>query len=188
MKPYSFAALPPASALAAVLLAEGQKEQKLTLSNVFCVLKRTIYTFSDISMEETMAYKIIDIEGIGEAYAPKLIAAGIKTPEELLEACGKPAGRKKLAEQTGISEKLILKWTNHADLFRIHGVGPQYAELLEASGVDTVKELKHRVPANLTKKMVEVNQARNLAQRDPTEKEVTKWVEEADKLEAKVSY
>ena len=108
-----------------------------------------------------MAYKIIDIQGIGEAYAPKLIAIGIKTPDELLEACLTPAARKKVADKTGISGKLILKWANHADLFRISGIGPQYAELLEAAGVDTVKELRHRVPANLTAKMVEINKAKN---------------------------
>ena len=130
-----------------------------------------------------MAYKIIDIQGIGEAYAPKLIAIGIKTPDELLEACLTPGARKK-----GISGKLILKWANHADLFRISGIGPQYAELLEAAGVDTVKELRHRVPANLTAKMVEINKVKNLAQRDPSEKEVTKWIEEAGKLEAKMTY
>lgn len=135
-----------------------------------------------------MAYKIIDIQGIGEAYAPKLIAIGIKTPDELLEACLTLAARKKVADKTGISGKLILKWANHADLFRISGIGPQYAELLEAAGVDTVKELRHRVPANLTAKMVEINKVKNLAQRDPSEKEVTKWIEEAGKLEAKMTY
>ena len=115
-----------------------------------------------------MAYKIIDIQGIGEAYAPKLIAIGIKTPDELLEACLTPAARKKVADKTGISGKLILKWANHADLFRISGIGPQYAELLEAAGVDTVKELRHRVPATLTAKMVEINKAKN--QRGKTKK------------------
>lgn len=135
-----------------------------------------------------MAYKIIDIQGIGEAYAQKLIALGIKTPEDLLGACLTPSARKKVAEETGIPGKLILKWANHADLFRISGIGPQYAELLEAAGVDTVKELKHRVPANLTAKMAEINKAKNLAQRDPSEKEVVKWIEEAGKLEAKISY
>ena len=84
-----------------------------------------------------MSYKIIDIEGIGEAYAPKLIEQGIETVEQLLDACEAPTGRKIIAEKTGISEKLILKWTNHADLFRINGIGPQFAELLEAGGVDS---------------------------------------------------
>ena len=84
-----------------------------------------------------MDYKIIDIEGVGDVYAEKLVAAGINKVSELLEKCAAPKGRKELADATGISEKLILRWTNHADLFRINGVGPQFAELLEKAGVDT---------------------------------------------------
>ena len=135
-----------------------------------------------------MAYKIIDIEGVGEAYAEKLIAAGVTTTDALLEKCAAPAGRKALAEETGISDKLILKWTNHADLIRLHGVGPQFAELLEAAGVDTVKELKHRVPANLKAKMEEVNAEKNLVNRVPSEKELVKMVAEAKELPAVVEY
>lgn len=135
-----------------------------------------------------MAYKIIDIEGVGEVYAQKLIAAGINTPEQLLEKCAAPKGRKELEEATEISGKLILKWTNHADLFRIHGVGPQFAELLEAAGVDTVKELSHRVPANLVAKMEEVNAEKNLVGRVPSVKEVEKMVAEAKTLPATMSY
>lgn len=135
-----------------------------------------------------MAYKIIDIEGVGETYAEKLIAAGIKTPEDLLESCAAPKGRKGLAEQTGISEKLILKWTNHADLFRIKGIGPQFAELLEASGVDTVKEFGHRVAANLAAKMEEVNAKKNLVNRVPSESELQKMIDEAKSMPAKMTY
>lgn len=135
-----------------------------------------------------MAYKIIDIEGVGEAYNEKLVAAGVKTPEQLLEKCAAPAGRKALAAETGISEKLILKWTNHADLFRLHGVGPQFAELLEAAGVDTVKELRHRVPANLQAKLEEVNAAKNLVNRVPSVAEVEKMVNEAKELPVTMTY
>ena len=88
------------------------------------------------------AYKIIDVEGIGPVYAEKLLAVGITDTDILLEKCAKPAGRKALADETGISPKLILTWTNHADLIRINGIGPQFAELLEAAGVDTVPALK----------------------------------------------
>lgn len=135
-----------------------------------------------------MAYKIIDIEGVGEAYAEKLIAAGVTTTDALLKKCAAPAGRKALAEETGISDKLILKWTNHADLIRLHGVGPQFAELLEAAGVDTVKELKHRVAANLQAKMEEVNAEKNLVNRVPSEKELAKMIAEAKELPAAVEY
>ena len=135
-----------------------------------------------------MAYKIIDIEGVGGVYAEKLTAAGIQTPEDLLESCAAPKGRKALAEKTGISDKLILNWTNHADLFRIKGVGPQFAELLEASGVDTVKEFGHRVAANLSAKMAEVNAKKNLVNRVPGESELQKMIDEAKTLPAVMTY
>ena len=112
-----------------------------------------------------MAYKIDVIEGIGESYAHKLQASGVNTTEELLKKAATKKGREALAEETGISEKLILKWTNHADLFRIKGVAGQFAELLEAAGVDTVKEFRHRVAANLQPKLVEVNDQKNLCNR-----------------------
>lgn len=135
-----------------------------------------------------MAYKIIDVEGIGEVYAEKLIAAGIETAEILLEKCAAPAGRKALSEETGISEKLILKWTNHADLFRINGVGPQFAELLEAAGVDTVKEFRHRVAANLKTKMDEVNEEKHLCGRVPSEAEIQKMIDQAKELPPTMTY
>lgn len=135
-----------------------------------------------------MDYKIIDIEGVGDVYAEKLIAAGINKVSELLEKCAAPEGRKALAEVTGISPKLILKWTNHADLFRIDGVGPQFAELLEAAGVDTVKEFRHRLAENLVPKLEEVNAAKNICNRVPSVKEVQKMIDQAKELEPKVTY
>ena len=135
-----------------------------------------------------MAYEIIDIEGVGDVYAKKLIEAGIETPAQLLDKCAAPAGRKALAEATGISGALILKWTNHADLFRIKGVGPQFSELLEAAGVDTVKELRNRVPANLQAKLEETNAAKKLVRRVPALKEVVKMVEQAKALDPVMTY
>lgn len=133
-------------------------------------------------------YKMIDIEGVGETYAKKLEEAGIKDSADLLKKAATRSGRAELEEATGISGKLILTWTNHADLCRINGVGPQYAELLEAAGVDTVKELAHRVPKNLAEKRAEVNAAKNLTNGAVSEKEVAKWVEEAKTLPAVMTY
>ena len=135
-----------------------------------------------------MTYKIIDIEGIGEVYAPKLINAGIVKVEDLLKKCASPKGRAELAAATGISEKLILTWTNHADLFRINGVGPQFSELLEAAGVDTVKEFRHRVAENLVKKLEETNAARRLVRRVPSVKQLAKMIEAAKELEPVMTY
>ena len=135
-----------------------------------------------------MAYKIAEIEGIGDAYAQKLESVGVKTTENLLERAASKKGREALAEETGISEKLILKWANHADLFRIKGVAGQFAELLEAAGVDTVKEFRHRVAANLYPRLVEVNEKRNLCNRVPSMAELEKMIEQAKVLEPKISY
>ena len=135
-----------------------------------------------------MAYKVEQIEGVGEVYAAKLAEVEIKTTEDLLAQCATPAGRKKTAEATGISPKLILKWTNHADLMRINGVAGQFAELLEAAGVDTVKEFRHRVAANLQPKMVEINEQKNLCNRVPAVSEIERMIEQAKVLEPIITY
>lgn len=132
--------------------------------------------------------KIIDIEGIGEVYAKKLKEAGIDTSEELLEAGKTEKGRTGLVEKTGISQKLILRWVNHADLFRIDGVGEEYADLLEASGVDTVIELAKRKPENLTQKMAEVNGQKHLVRKLPALSQVERWVEQAKQLPRMLTY
>ncbi len=131
---------------------------------------------------------IIDIEGIGDTYAEKLRTAGINTVDVLLEKGATPQGRTTLEESTGIAHKLILKWVNHADLFRINGVAGQYAELLEASGVDTVPELAMRNAENLHEKMKTVNAEKHLVTRDPSLDEITRWVAEAKTLPRKVMY
>lgn len=135
-----------------------------------------------------MTYKIIDIEGIGNVNAKKLVEAGINTVDDLLQKAKNPAGRKTLEETTGISGKSILKWTNHADLMRINGVGPQFSELLEAAGVDTVKELKHRVADNLQQKLEEINNKKNLVNRVPSVSEVQKMIDQAKELPAIMEY
>lgn len=128
------------------------------------------------------------IEGIGEVYEEKLKAAGITSVENLLEKGSTKKGRKGLAEAADVSEKLILKWVNHADLARIKGIGGQYSELLEAAGVDTVPELATRNPENLFTKMVETNEAKNLVRKLPTEKQVQEWVLQAKELPRVIQY
>ncbi|MCM1032483.1 MAG: DUF4332 domain-containing protein [Odoribacter sp.] len=135
-----------------------------------------------------MTYKIQEIEGIGPAFGLKLEAAAIFTTDELLDRASTKKGRAQIAAETGIPEALILKWANHADLFRINGVAGQFAELLEASGVDTVKELAHRVAVNLHKKLIEVNDAKNLTRRVPSEKELQKMIDQAKELKPVMTY
>lgn len=135
-----------------------------------------------------MSYPILKIEGIGPANAKKLQKAGVLTTARLLERAKDPKGRRQLAADSGVEEKVLLKWANMADLMRIKGVGEEYSELLEAAGVDTVKELKNRKAANLHDRMVEVNAARKLVRVMPGEAKVTSWVEQAKSLPAMMTY
>ncbi len=132
--------------------------------------------------------KLSQVEGIGTSYAKKLVDAGIKTTQALLEKGATPKGRKELVEATGISGKLILKWINHTDLFRVKGVGEEYADLLEAAGVDTVPELAQRNPQNLHQKMLEVNEEKELVRRPPTVAAVEDWVKQAKDLPRVINY
>ena len=135
-----------------------------------------------------MNYKIIDIQGIGPVYAEKLTAAGIQTVADLLEKGKTPKGRKELEDTTGIRHDLILTWVNNADLFRVKGIGPQFSELLEAAGVDTVKELAHRNAVNLAKTLTEVNEKEHRTRRVPTAAELQKMIDQAKEMPGVVTY
>jgi predicted flap endonuclease-1-like 5' DNA nuclease len=132
--------------------------------------------------------KIEDVEGIGTAFGERLRACGIADTDALLAETKTPTQRKLLAERSGLGEKRVLKFANMVDLYRIGGVGAEYAELLEASGVDTVPELARRNPVDLTKRMAEVATAKKLTRRAPTEAEVAKWIEQAKVLPRMLTY
>lgn len=133
-------------------------------------------------------YKIEQIEQIGRVYASKLATVGIETTGDLLDQCGSAKGRVAVAEKAGVTAKQLLKWTNMADLMRISGVGGEYAELLEASGADTVKELRTRNAENLAAKMAEINVKRKLTRRVASAKQVAKWVDQAKSLDPIITY
>ena len=128
------------------------------------------------------------VEGIGEVYAQKLAEAGIATTTALLEEGATPQGRKMMATATEISSKLILRWVNMVDLFRVKGIGEEYADLLEAAGVDTVPELKQRNPDNLYTKMKEVNKEKKLVRNLPGLQRVKDWVAQAKALPRTITY
>lgn len=135
-----------------------------------------------------MSKKITDIEGIGPAFAEKLANANIRSVGKLLESGSTKSGRKSIAEASGVDEGKVLDWVNMADLFRVKGIAGQFAELLKASGVDTIKELRNRNAANLHAKLAEVNQAKKLTRVVPSQKMVEKFIDQAKQLDPKVTY
>jgi predicted flap endonuclease-1-like 5' DNA nuclease len=132
--------------------------------------------------------KIEDVEGIGPAWAEKLIAAGVRTTDDLLAAGGSASGRERLEAATGISSKRLLEWVNHADLMRINGVGSEYADLLEAAGVDSAAELARRNARNLAETFQELDAARNTVRNIPAEAVIQRWIDEAKTMEKVVSH
>ena len=135
-----------------------------------------------------MAKSIEAIEGIGPTYGAKLRAVGCGSPAKLLSEGGTRKGRKAIADKTGISDSIILRCVNMADLFRVKGVASQYAELLEAAGVDTIKELRNRNAANLAQGMRDTNAKKRLVRQPPSEKMVAGWITQAKKIPPAVSY
>lgn len=131
---------------------------------------------------------LIAIEGIGAKYTDKLARVGIRSTEALLEKGGTAKGRKSLAAESGISDRLILEWVNRADLFRIPGIGEEYSDLLENADVDTVVELAQRRADNLYAAMAEVNAKKNLVRRMPSVQMVADWIKAAKSLPRAVEY
>jgi predicted flap endonuclease-1-like 5' DNA nuclease len=135
-----------------------------------------------------MPSSISDLDGLGPDFAIKMKKAGIRTTEKLLETAKSLKGRQMLAKKTEIDEKQLLCVANLVDRMRIKGVGLEYAELLEAAGVRTVRELRYRNPARLAEAMANANMKHKLVRVLPSEHTVERWIDHAKKLPVKISY
>lgn len=135
-----------------------------------------------------MAYRLARIEGIGPKFAARLGEAGLTTTDDLLEAAARPKGRAAIAEKAGVSEALVLKWANRADLMRVKGISEEIGDLLEAAGVDTVPELKRRRADELAAALAAVNARKKLVRRVPGEAQCARFIAEARALSRILSY
>ena len=135
-----------------------------------------------------MSYPLTDIDGIDPEAVSILKTVGIRSTGKLLEAASTAKARKSLAIKTGFEEKQLLCWANVADRMRVRGISKEYAELLQAAGVDTVKELKYRNPANLARAMADANRKRKMVRLLPSEKVVERWIDHAKSLPLKITY
>lgn len=135
-----------------------------------------------------MSYPLTDIEGVDATVAAALKSAGVRSSARLLEAAKDPKGRKALAAKSGIDEKRLLCFANSADRMRIKGMAKEYADLLQAAGVDTVRELKYRNPKRLAASMAAANKSKKLVRVLPSEKLIERWIDHAGKLPPKIKY
>ena len=132
--------------------------------------------------------RIEDVEGIGPVYGARLRAAGCGTSAAFLRAVASRSGRHRVAAETGISERLILEWANHVDLMRITGVGPSYARLLEAAGVDSVPELAQRNPSHLLVALDETDAVHSVVKQRPSAGQVAEWIGQAQRMDRVITH
>jgi uncharacterized membrane protein HdeD (DUF308 family)/predicted flap endonuclease-1-like 5' DNA nuclease len=172
-------------AAGAVEAAEELSEQ----SEEVAVVTEEVAEFPDTAGEKAKFHQALTyVEGIGPAYAKSLNEAGLMTPMDLLEKGASRKGRLEIAEKTQLSIKLISKWVNQVDMYRVPGIGAQYADLLEQSGVDTIPELAQRNPKNLHKKLVKVNDEKKLVREVAGAHQVEEWVAQAKELPRKITF
>ncbi|MGH8947565.1 MAG: DUF4332 domain-containing protein [Acidimicrobiia bacterium] len=127
--------------------------------------------------------RIDQVVGIAHKDATKLRKAGVRTSKGLIEVAADRKGRADLAAETGIDPRKLQLWVNHAHLLRVKGVGAEYAELLTAAGVDTVRDLRRRNPTALLAKIIGLNGSSRVVQRLPTESMVEVWIEAAREID-----
>lgn len=132
-----------------------------------------------------MTNKIAEIKGMTSAAEAKLQGANITTTDELLTATAAAHDRAELAKKIGVEPAQLTEWLNRADLMRLKGVGTEMANLLEECGVDSTKELQHRVAANLHAKLKETNDQKHITHHAPTEAQVEEWIQESKTWAAK---
>jgi len=130
--------------------------------------------------------RIDQVAGVGQKDATKLRKLGVRTSKGLIDAAAGRKGRTDLASATGIDHRDLQQWINHSDLLRVKGVGAEYAELLVAAGVDTLRDLRRRNPTALLAKIIGLNGDSKVVQRLPTESMVEGWIEAAKDLDPSV--
>lgn len=130
--------------------------------------------------------RIDQVAGVGVKQATKLRKTGVRTSKTLIELASTRRGRTELSKVSGLSPKDLQVWVHHADLLRVKGVGSEYAELLAAAGVDTLRDLRRRNPTALLAKIIALNGSDRVVNRLPTESMVEGWIAAAGSLEPSI--
>ena len=127
---------------------------------------------------------ISDLKGLQPEVKTKLEFEGIRNTQQFLERTRTPQQRAELAHKVGTTPVAIKELANRADLMRLNGVGGYFSNLLEEAGVNSCRELQHRVPEKLHKTLEEMSTDKKIGHRAPTLVQTTEWITEAKKLAA----
>jgi nucleotidyltransferase/DNA polymerase involved in DNA repair len=160
--------------------ARGTSPDETDFAGVYCSCR-------DDDTEFRVMARIDEVAGVGQKDATKLRKAGVKTSGGLIDLAATRRGRTELSSKTGIPPRELQAWVHHADLLRVKGVGGEYAELLVAAGVETVRDLRRRNPTALVAKILSMNGSDKVVKRLPTESMVTGWIDSAKSVEPSLS-
>ena len=130
---------------------------------------------------------INSINGMTHTEATKLRRARVRTTVTFLQIASTRSGRALLTKETGITSPKLLHWAKRAELMKIKNLGRDYADLLEAVGVESVTDLKRRNPESLHEMMNNANQAKKIVDRMPSLKRVANWIDDSKDIVITVS-
>ncbi len=130
---------------------------------------------------------IDSINGMTHTEATKLRRARVRTTVTFLQIASTRSGRALLTKETGITSPKLLHWAKRAELMKIKNLGKDYADLLEAVGVESVSDLKRRNPESLHEMMNGINKRKKIVDRMPSLKRVTRWIEDSKYIVITVS-
>jgi len=127
---------------------------------------------------------ISDLKGLQPEVKTKLELEGIRNTQQFLDRTRTPQQRTELAHKVGTTPVAIKELANRADLMRLTGVGGDFSNMLEEAGVNSCKELQHRVPEKLYTTLEALHADKKIGHRAPAVAQVTEWIAEAKKLSA----
>ena len=127
---------------------------------------------------------ISDLKGLQPEVKTKLEFEGIRNTQQFLERTRTPQQRTELAHRVGTTPGALKELANRADLMRLAGVGGDFSNMLEEVGVNSCKELQHRVPEKLYASLEAIHTDKKIGHRVPALAQVTEWIIEAKKLSA----
>lgn len=143
---------------------------------------KTEAMLNSISSDMESDYEIEEIEGIGKGYGKQLRKIGISRTGDLINQCAKPDDIRPIAETMKLEDWVIGSWTSMADLCRIKGIGGQFAELLDFSGMHSVQQLAKANASGLLARITETNEKEHRVSEVPNVETVKSWIEYAKEL------
>ncbi len=130
-----------------------------------------------------MTYRLSEISGVLHTHITNLATMGINDTDDLLTQCGTPNGRERIKHATKIPVEDLMRWAKRAELMRISGMGNEQATLLVASGVDTLMELRRRVPTDHHDKLEGEKETLFIVKSRPSANTIRDWVVSAKQLQ-----